>query len=165
MQFFLVRVWLKWRSRPQDRIVGLTSVLSLKQFSFISYVLFHTLLDPLHSAPAPCPSTSPSLLFRSTSTSTTTPANRVVVWSTRRTIPSYRLRAQRSAANPLLLFCLREGAVSNRMLMISDASEACGRSDVGRLVSPLFLQEREVSANPCGAIFFSPAFKHREAKS
>ena len=71
-QFFLVRVWLKWRSRPQDRIVGLTSVMSLKQFPFVSYVLFRTLLDPPHSALAPCHSTSPSLLFPSTSTSTTT---------------------------------------------------------------------------------------------
>ena len=32
-------------------------------------------------------------------------------------------------------------------------SEACDRSDMGRLTSPLFSQEREVSANPISASF------------
>ena len=63
----------------------------------------------------------------------------------------------KSAVTPLLLFYLREGAVSSRMAddlaTALDASEAGDRSDVGRLASPLFPQEREVSANTFGASF------------
>ena len=45
------------------------------------------------------------------------------------------------------------------------ASEAGDRSDVERLASPLFPQEREASANPFSASFFTLAFKLREIEA
>ena len=46
-----------------------------------------------------------------------------------------------------------------------DASEVCDTTDVERLTSPLFPQEREVSAIPFGVSFFSDTLKSGEIQA
>ena len=62
-----------------------------------------------------------------------------------------RSLSSKSAANTLRLSYLREESVSTRTLTISLGSEIYDTTDVGRLTSPLFSQELEVSAAPFGA--------------
>ena len=62
--------------------------------------------------------------------------------------------SSKSAANTLQLSHCREGAASTQnvddLATTLDASEVCDRTDVGRLTSPPFSQEREKSAIPFG---------------
>ena len=57
--------------------------------------------------------------------------------------------SSKSAANTLRLICLREGSLDTDLDDLAttvDASEVYDTKEMGRLTSPLFSQEREVSA-------------------
>ena len=59
--------------------------------------------------------------------------------------------SSKSAANTLRLICLREGSLDTDLDDLAttvDASEVYDTKEVGRLTSPLFSQEREVSSVP-----------------
>ena len=90
------------------------------------------------------PHTSPSLFFPS--------------MSTQSPLTGYEPNALievSSEATPTVLPSRRCSLESNadELAVTLDASEARERSDTGRLTSPLFSQEREVSANPFSATF------------
>ena len=80
---------------------------------------------------------------QSTSPSTATLQGGVMLWPIGRTVPLSQVMSP----------SLPSKSVANTLWLILDASEVYDTTDVGRLTSPLFSQEREVSANPFGFSF------------
>ena len=114
----------------------------LKKSSHRSHAMFSTLRDPPFTAPTQSTSTSSSLLFLSNWTPTATPLfGRFVEQAP---LTGYPIEVSSASRRD----CLESSCDDLATTLV--ASEAGERSDLGRLASPLILQERETSANPFG---------------
>ena len=132
-----------------------------------SHAMFSTLRDPPFTAPTQSTRLPLSLLFPSSWTPTATLLfGRFVEQSP---LTGYPIEVSSASRRDCLESSCDDLATS---LVVSEAGE---RSDVGRLASPLILQERETSANEFGiyhpntekfkSILLSHACLHRETDS
>ena len=104
--------------------------------------MFSTLRDPSFTAPTQSTSTSSSSLFPSNWTPTATPL--FGRFAEQAPLTGYPIEVSSASRRD----CLESSCDDLATTLV--ASEAGERSDLGRLASPLILQERETSANPFG---------------
>ena len=109
------------------------------------------------SALAPGSSTSASLLYTSMSPSTATLQGGSCIGRLAEQSPltgyGPKSRIEVSSEHTPIILPSRRGSLDTNVDDLAttlDASEVCDTTDVGRLTSPLFSQEREVSAFPFG---------------